>query len=111
MICLLGTTLYLYGGVREEGDKEITMNDLYSLDANRLDKWVQLQASDTVQWVGEESDDEEEGEGDDEDDDDEDDDDSDSEDEDEDEEEEKPKGKKKPAGKAEKPATQGVRFL
>lgn len=105
---IVGTTLYLYGGMREEGEKEITMNDLYSLDTNRLDKWVRLQASDTVQWVGEESDDDEE-EGDEGDEDDDEDDDSDSDDDD-DEEEEEPKGKgKKPVGKGEKPAAKGVR--
>lgn len=32
-------TLYLYGGMMEIGDREITLDDLYTLDLNKLDSW------------------------------------------------------------------------
>ena len=48
--------------MREEGEREITLNDMHVLDTKSFFKWQQVQASDTVEWVGEESDDDEEGE-------------------------------------------------
>lgn len=73
--------LYLYGGVREEGEREITLNDMHCLDTKSFDKWQLVQASDTVEWVGEEDDDDDEdGEEGDEDDSDSDEDDDDDED-------------------------------
>jgi hypothetical protein len=83
--------LYLYGGVREEGDREITLNDMHALDTRSFDKWQELQTSDTVEWVGEESDDDDDEEGEEGEDDDEDDSDDDS---DEDEADALPKKKK-----------------
>ena len=32
-------TLYLYGGLMEVGDREVTLDDLYTLDLNKLDEW------------------------------------------------------------------------
>jgi hypothetical protein len=32
-------TLYLYGGMMEVGDREVTLDDLYTLDLNKLDAW------------------------------------------------------------------------
>jgi hypothetical protein len=42
--CLMirGSTLYVYGGVTELGDVEITLDDCWSLDLNKRDKWKQL---------------------------------------------------------------------
>ena len=42
MNCLLtvnGGLLYLYGGIYEEGDVQVTLTDLYSLDINKQNKW------------------------------------------------------------------------
>ncbi|KAJ7535231.1 hypothetical protein O6H91_12G023500 [Diphasiastrum complanatum] len=55
-------TLYLYGGLMEIGDQEVTLDDLYSLDLNKLDSWnciVEATASDWVE-VGEDDTEEEE---------------------------------------------------
>ena len=32
-------TLYLYGGMMELGDREVTLDDLYTMDLNKLDAW------------------------------------------------------------------------
>jgi len=32
-------TLYVYGGMMEIKDKEITLDDLYSLNLSKLDEW------------------------------------------------------------------------
>ena len=72
-------TLYIYGGVFEEGDREITLDDCWTLDMKRLDQWNEVLpgtmdqqiwkggASDTEDSVGagsyfsDEEDDEEDG--------------------------------------------------
>ncbi|CAG9856038.1 unnamed protein product [Phyllotreta striolata] len=58
--------LYLYGGMFEDGDKQITFSDFYSLDLKKLDEWKTLIADDTskIEWLGSdsESDDDEESE-------------------------------------------------
>ncbi|KAL4584824.1 hypothetical protein LXL04_009434 [Taraxacum kok-saghyz] len=66
-------TLYVYGGMMEIRDQEITLDDLYALNLSKLDEWKCLIPASESEWV-EASDD---------DDDDEDDDDDDGEDEDE----------------------------
>lgn len=33
------STLYLYGGTYEEGDRQITLSDLYTLNLGKLDTW------------------------------------------------------------------------
>ncbi|TGZ54805.1 Kelch domain-containing protein [Temnothorax longispinosus] len=38
--------LYLYGGIMEEGDRQYTFSDFYSLDCRRLDEWKTLIADD-----------------------------------------------------------------
>lgn len=37
-----GHTLYIYGGVFEENDREITLDDCWSLDLKRLESWVEV---------------------------------------------------------------------
>lgn len=32
-------TLYIYGGMMEINDQEITLDDLYALNLNKLDEW------------------------------------------------------------------------
>ncbi|CAI9280488.1 unnamed protein product [Lactuca saligna] len=70
-------TLYVYGGMMEIRDQEITLDDLYALNLSKLDEWKCLIPASESEWV-EASEDEDDDE------DDEDDDDEDSEDDDED---------------------------
>ncbi|TMW64566.1 hypothetical protein Poli38472_011446 [Pythium oligandrum] len=80
-LIIRGSTLYVYGGMVEDGDREITLDDCWALDLKRLEEWKELlpgTMSEQV-WKGEVSETEESSEGDD--DDDEDDDDEDYEDE------------------------------
>ena len=60
MMCIHGHTLYLFGGQVEVGKKEITMNDLYSLNLNRMETWdlLNTMSMDSVQWKGRDDDDE-----------------------------------------------------
>ncbi|KAK7411051.1 hypothetical protein VNO78_02404 [Psophocarpus tetragonolobus] len=76
-------TLYIYGGMMEIKDQEITLDDLYSLNLSKLDEWKCIIPASESEWVEASEDDE----GNEDDDEDESDDDS-SNDEDEDDEEE-----------------------
>ena len=38
--------LYMYGGIYESGDKQITLSDMYSLDLHKLDEWNTIIESD-----------------------------------------------------------------
>ncbi|XP_071731731.1 uncharacterized protein [Rutidosis leptorrhynchoides] len=67
-------TLYIYGGMMEIRDQEITLDDLYALNLSKLDEWKCLLPASESEWVTASEDD----------DDDDDDDDEDSEDENED---------------------------
>ncbi|KAF7805992.1 Kelch domain-containing protein 4 [Senna tora] len=60
-------TLYIYGGMMEIKDREITLDDLYSLNLSKLDEWKCIIPASESEWV-------EVSEGDDDDDDDDDDD-------------------------------------
>lgn len=67
--------LYLYGGMYEDGDKQLTLNDFYSLDLNKLEEWntiIPLDPAD-MEWFESDSEDEDEDDMDDEEDDDDDD--------------------------------------
>ncbi|KAJ8951339.1 hypothetical protein NQ318_009273 [Aromia moschata] len=57
--------LYLYGGMFEDGDKQITFSDFYALDLKKLDEWKTLIADDTsaAEWLGSDSEESEEEEG------------------------------------------------
>ncbi|KAL7604055.1 uncharacterized protein LOC111921508 [Lactuca sativa] len=72
-------TLYVYGGMMEIRDQEITLDDLYALNLSKLDEWKCLIPASESEWVEASEDDD-----DDDDDEDDDDDDEDSEDDDED---------------------------
>lgn len=61
--------LYLYGGMFEDGDKQVTFSDFYSIDLKKLEEWKVIIQDDTStqEWLGsddesndEESEDEEE---------------------------------------------------
>lgn len=83
-VMIRGSTLYVYGGVVEDGDREITLDDCWSLDLKRLDEWREVLPGTMSHqiWKGEVSETEESSDGDDDDDDDDDFDEDDDEDED-----------------------------
>lgn len=41
-LCVCKGTLYLFGGIFEEDDKQHTFNDFYSLDLHKMDQWKVL---------------------------------------------------------------------
>ena len=43
--------LYLYGGLYEDGDRQFTLRDFYSLDLHKLEKWDTIIASDITSQV------------------------------------------------------------
>lgn len=63
-------TLYIYGGMMEIKDREITLDDLYSLNLSKLDEWKCIIPASESEWVevSEDDDDDEENEDDDDDD-------------------------------------------
>ncbi|CAJ2630513.1 kelch domain-containing protein 4 isoform X1 [Trifolium pratense] len=63
-------TLYIYGGMMEIKDQEITLDDLYSLNLSKLDEWKCIIPASESEWVevSEDEDDDEENEDDDDDD-------------------------------------------
>ncbi|EGD83347.1 hypothetical protein PTSG_12104 [Salpingoeca rosetta] len=66
-ICCKGNTLFMFGGILEVGDKQITLNDLNSLDLNKLNEWKVLRGVDkrAQQWLEESSSEEEDDDDDD----------------------------------------------
>ncbi|XP_030375150.1 kelch domain-containing protein 4 [Scaptodrosophila lebanonensis] len=56
-LCVCKGVLYLFGGLHEEDDKQITLNDFYTLDLHKLDEWKVLIANqqNTHDWVDSES--------------------------------------------------------
>ncbi|CEG48418.1 Protein containing repeated kelch motifs [Plasmopara halstedii] len=68
-LMIRGSTLYVYGGVVEDGDREITLDDCWSLDLKRLDEWKKvLPGTMSLQiWKGEVSETEESSDDDDDD--------------------------------------------
>jgi len=56
-----GGLLYLFGGIIESGEKDITLKDFYSLDAGKLDSWnVIIESDQVMEWLGDESEDDDE---------------------------------------------------
>ncbi|XP_035216585.1 kelch domain-containing protein 4-like isoform X1 [Stegodyphus dumicola] len=45
--------LYLYGGLYEEGDRQLTLSDFYSLDIHKLDEWRTIVpfSTELLEWV------------------------------------------------------------
>ncbi|XP_075045418.1 kelch domain-containing protein 4 isoform X2 [Mixophyes fleayi] len=63
MIAVKQGILFVYGGMFEVGDRQFTLNDLYSLDLHKMEEWKVLVEMDpkTQEWLDEsDSDDEEE---------------------------------------------------
>lgn len=61
-------TLYLYGGMMEVKDREITLDDLYSLNLSKLDEWKCIIPASESEWLEMSDDDDEDEDEDDEDD-------------------------------------------
>ncbi|KAF5380001.1 hypothetical protein D9615_006253 [Tricholomella constricta] len=72
MLAVLRNTLYIYGGIYEKGSREYTLDDFYSLQLDKMERYVCLKESGVVIADGDESssddDDDEEDEDEDEDD-------------------------------------------
>lgn len=65
MLAILRNTLYIYGGIYEHGSKEYTLDDFYSLQLDKMDRYVCLKESPIV--IMDESSDDDEDDDDDED--------------------------------------------
>ncbi|KAK0190088.1 galactose oxidase [Armillaria mellea] len=48
MVAVLRNTLYLYGGIFEKGSREYTLDDFYSLQLDKMDRYVCLKESGVV---------------------------------------------------------------
>ncbi|KAJ3551695.1 hypothetical protein NM688_g4559 [Phlebia brevispora] len=74
MLSVLRNTLYVYGGIYEKGSREYTLDDFYSIQLDKLDKYTCLKRSEIViaAGEGESSDEEDDDDGDDDDDEDDD---------------------------------------
>lgn len=57
-MAIKGHTLYIYGGITELGDTEVTLDDCWCLDLNKRDKWKQVLPGTmhTLVWKGDEDD-------------------------------------------------------
>ncbi|XP_040838192.1 kelch domain-containing protein 4 isoform X2 [Ochotona curzoniae] len=55
MLAVKHGILYLYGGMFEAGDRQVTLGDLYCLDLHRMEEWKVLVAldPDTQEWLEE----------------------------------------------------------
>ncbi|NXN85287.1 KLDC4 protein, partial [Bombycilla garrulus] len=62
MVAVKHGVLYVYGGMFEVGDRQVTLSDLHSLDLHRMDGWKVLLDVDpkTQEWLEESESDEEE---------------------------------------------------
>ncbi|XP_069114563.1 kelch domain-containing protein 4-like [Argopecten irradians] len=59
LMAVRGGELFLYGGLCEVGDRQITFSDFYSLDLHKLDDWtVLIHNKQTLDWDESDSDDE-----------------------------------------------------
>ncbi|KAF8901515.1 hypothetical protein CPB84DRAFT_1777507 [Gymnopilus junonius] len=48
MLAVLRNTLYIYGGIYERGSREYTLDDFYSLQLDKMDKYICLKKTDVV---------------------------------------------------------------
>lgn len=46
MLAVKHSRLYLYGGMFEAGDRQVTLSDLYCLDLHKMDEWTALVEAD-----------------------------------------------------------------
>ena len=52
LLTVKSSTLYLYGGILEMGDRSYTLNDLWALDLKKMDKWKAIVESEAMDWRG-----------------------------------------------------------
>lgn len=53
MLAVKHSRLYLYGGMFEAGDRQVTLSDLYCLDLHKMDQWTVLVEADPGElWWG-----------------------------------------------------------
>lgn len=53
MLAVKHSRLYLYGGMFETGDRQVTLSDLYCLDLHKMDEWTALVEADPGElWWG-----------------------------------------------------------
>ncbi|KAJ3260343.1 hypothetical protein HK103_000978 [Boothiomyces macroporosus] len=64
MLVVVKNQLYMYGGILENKNKEITLNDLWTINLERMDEWVEIIKDDVahLEWYGVDSDMEEDDE-------------------------------------------------
>ncbi|NWH86260.1 KLDC4 protein, partial [Aegithalos caudatus] len=64
MVAVKHGVLYVYGGMFEVGDRQVTLSDLHCIDLHRMEQWKVLQDVDpkTQEWLEESESDEEEEE-------------------------------------------------
>jgi len=68
LVAVKNNMLFLYGGYREEGEREFTLCDMYSLDLGKLDCWnVLIEQKGNHEWIYQNDDDDEDDDDDDED--------------------------------------------
>lgn len=62
-VAIQRNTLYIYGGVVERGEQEITLDDLWSIDLNKLDEYKELKgmSEQCAEWIASDDEDGEEG--------------------------------------------------
>ncbi|KAJ3979502.1 galactose oxidase [Lentinula detonsa] len=77
MLAVLKNSLYIYGGIFERGSREYTLDDFYTIQLDKMDRFVCLKESGVIIEEGDDESDDEETENGDEDDEDEEDDDDD----------------------------------
>ncbi|KAJ4961354.1 hypothetical protein NE237_021264 [Protea cynaroides] len=58
-------TLYIYGGMMEVRDREITLDDLYTLNLSKLDEWKCIMPASESEWLEASEDEDEDGDEDD----------------------------------------------
>jgi hypothetical protein len=61
-ICVLNNRLIVYGGTAEVGDIQLTYDDMWALDLNKMDAWIELSSGTwrEQQWSGVKAEDDEE---------------------------------------------------
>eukprot|EP00668_Euglena_longa_P016434 GGOE01020691.1.p1 GENE.GGOE01020691.1~~GGOE01020691.1.p1 ORF type:complete len:685 (-),score=234.22 GGOE01020691.1:332-2386(-) len=57
LLAVADNRLFLYGGIREEGNQEVTYNDLWVLNLNKLDGWKLIFDETKGDWEGEDEED------------------------------------------------------
>lgn len=67
-VAIQRNVLYIFGGMIEKGDQEVTLDDIWAIDLNKLDAFVEMKAMspECMEWVVSDEEDDEEDDDDDE---------------------------------------------